>query len=260
MYDIARKPDHGIALIINNRDWVGKPNRTRSGSEHDVEAFKDVVDHFKYTVTVRENLTAEQMKAAVEDAGKAATPNHDSFICCIMSHGDNEGIEGVDGSVVTVEELALLVGPKKCPNLVGKPKIFILQACRGQKIPQAIQFDTTNEPEETPSEPELSDENEIQFDSKVMAIPPDADYFYAYCTTPTTMSMRRPSQGTFYIQILCEKLQKKASKMSLHDIVLRVHDKLATDDGYAYTHPRTGEVYRQMGQVVSTLRKKVYFS
>ena len=240
MYDITCKPDHGIALIINNREWPGKPNRMRHGSEHDVEAFKDVVDHFKYTVTVRENLTAEQMKAAVEDAGKAATPNHDSFICCIMSHGDNEGIEGVDRKEVTMEELALLVGPKKCPNLVGKPKIFILEASRGQKIPQAIDFDGTAE------------------HKKIMGIPPDADYFFAYSTTPTTMNMRRPSQGTFYTQILCEKLQKKASKMSLHDIVVCVHDKLATDNCYAYMHPRTGEVYRQMGQVVSTLRKKVY--
>ena len=63
----------------------------------------------------------------------ATRPEHwrlDSAIVVMMSHGMKETILGVDEKEVNVHELVgLLI--KEAPGLRGKPKIFILQACRG---------------------------------------------------------------------------------------------------------------------------------
>ena len=135
------KPNHGIALIINNKNWQNdiEGKYTRRGSEHDVTAFKQVADHLKYEIIEKEDLTAEQMKAAMKNAAGKVTEDHDSFICCIMSHGNDMGIEGVDHKeccrscnhdndeckkgIVTATELAHLVSPENCKNLAHKPKI-----------------------------------------------------------------------------------------------------------------------------------------
>ena len=185
-------------MVINNRVWQNDPKekRTREGSEHDVSAFKSVADYLKYEVMVKENLTAEEMKAAMMEAADKVTEDHDSFICCVMSHGNDMGIEGVDHEechdsnckhdneecmnykgIVTATELACLVNPKKCKNLAHKPKIFIIQACRGDRVQEPAQFDGGWLPwRPKPSPP-------------AKPIPPTADYFFAYSTAPETKAV-----------------------------------------------------------------------
>ena len=91
-----------------------------------------------------------------------------------------------------------------------------------------------------------------------IAIPPMADYLFAFCTTPRAIAMRSSTSGSFYVKILYEKLKEYSGKLSLDDILLLVHDELATSNHYAYKS-EDGHVYRQMGQIVSTMRKKVCF-
>ena len=80
----------------------------------------------------------------------------------------------------------------------------------------------------------------------------------AYCTTPSTKAMRTASTGSYYVKVLHEMLTKYASKLGLYEILLMVHNELATNDKYVYEYGDC-RTYRQMGEVVSTLRKKVYF-
>ena len=59
----------------------------------------------------------------------AAKLNHndsDCFLLAILSHGDEGVIYGTDGII----QLDMLINPfkgDKCPSLIGKPKIFIIQ-------------------------------------------------------------------------------------------------------------------------------------
>ena len=52
----------------------------------------------------------------------------------IMSHGNEKGIVGIDGSSVTAETLSSYITPKECKQLENKPKIFFIQACRGSDM------------------------------------------------------------------------------------------------------------------------------
>lgn len=55
----------------------------------------------------------------------------DSVFVTIMSHGDMGIISGTDSKAFKTEEIFQHLNAKNCPALVNKPKIIIIQACRG---------------------------------------------------------------------------------------------------------------------------------
>lgn len=59
----------------------------------------------------------------------------DSLIVVLMSHGTNEIIEGVDNMHLNVLDLVKIFNGEKCPAMRGKPKMFLINACRGGKSP-----------------------------------------------------------------------------------------------------------------------------
>lgn len=66
-------------------------------------------------------------------------------VVCILSHGDDHNLiygvdsvrsrkKGVPGAPsVQLRDLITKLNPKQCPGLEGKPKLFFIQACRGER-------------------------------------------------------------------------------------------------------------------------------
>ena len=71
------------------------------------------------------------MSALAKHAEDAVLINCDSVAVAIMSHGGEGIIYGVDGNELTEDELTRPFGGVLRKELVGKPKLFILQVCRG---------------------------------------------------------------------------------------------------------------------------------
>lgn len=62
--------------------------------------------------------------------------NYSCFVSVILSHGEREGVCGVDYNkdqpeVLRTEDFVDVMD--HCPTLRGKPKVFFTQACRGSK-------------------------------------------------------------------------------------------------------------------------------
>ena len=57
----------------------------------------------------------------------------DSLIVVLMSHGNNECISGVDRDERVILRLVNLFNRDGCPAMTNKPKMFIVNACRGGK-------------------------------------------------------------------------------------------------------------------------------
>ena len=56
-------------------------------------------------------------------------------IVIILSHGNDGGlINAADGKVVSTEYVLRRFNNDACPALKGKPKFFVLQACRGDEV------------------------------------------------------------------------------------------------------------------------------
>jgi hypothetical protein len=56
-----------------------------------------------------------------------------SLIVVLMSHGNNEYIYGVDCDKREIMSLVKFFDRDRCPAMKNKPKMFIVNACRGGK-------------------------------------------------------------------------------------------------------------------------------
>jgi hypothetical protein len=49
----------------------------------------------------------------------------------LMAHGEEGLLKGEDGKMVKLDDLFEVLNNKNCRNLRAKPKVYIVQACRG---------------------------------------------------------------------------------------------------------------------------------
>ena len=73
----------------------------------------------------------------------------------VLTHGINGRLYSTDGELIAVEEVTKYYDGLNCPSLIGKPKVFILQACRGGRFDYGVEMESTdapNAPEVKPDE------------------------------------------------------------------------------------------------------------
>ncbi|TNN08539.1 Caspase-8, partial [Schistosoma japonicum] len=122
----------GICLIINNMMFWHSDFQNRSGCDVDEKSLEKVFESLNFLVKLLRNLSAGEIQAQLEHLGKKTNHNeYDCLIICLMSHGTIGRIYGVDGNSLSIHELTSLFTSDNCPTLAGKPKLFFIQACRG---------------------------------------------------------------------------------------------------------------------------------
>ena len=129
-YKMESNP-RGLAIIINNQNIEGKD--PRKGAEKDGEKLRNLFSFLGFKVEIKNELTAENMKKTLND--KAEKYDHEAYDCLlvtILTHGEEvDKLLGTDGKSVSLIDLIKLFDGDKCKSLLGKPKIFFVQACRG---------------------------------------------------------------------------------------------------------------------------------
>uniref|UniRef100_A0A8C4VVN5 Caspase family p20 domain-containing protein n=1 Tax=Gopherus evgoodei TaxID=1825980 RepID=A0A8C4VVN5_9SAUR len=98
----------------------------RRGAEKDIEVMNKWFDKYQFETPSGQSL---------EEFRDQINQSEDEISCCLitlMSHGRSHGlIQGKDGDKVDLDDIFALFNNIQCPKLQEKPKIFIIQACRG---------------------------------------------------------------------------------------------------------------------------------
>lgn len=132
-YKMTAKP-RGPCLIINNIDFDSDLFPQRKGSEHDATRLRDVFGQLGFEITHERNLTAKNMKKALKRIRGKCKINNDALVIIILSHGSESGIYGSDGIELDFNYMIDIFDNRHCKIMISKPKIFIVQACRGSKF------------------------------------------------------------------------------------------------------------------------------
>ncbi|CAH8433466.1 unnamed protein product [Schistosoma turkestanicum] len=123
----------GICLIINNMMFWHSDFQNRSGCDMDEKSLEKVFASFNFLVKLLRNLSADEIQVQLEHLGKKTNHHeYDCLVICLMSHGTIGRIYGVDGNSLSIHELTSIFTADNCPSLAGKPKLFFIQACRGE--------------------------------------------------------------------------------------------------------------------------------
>lgn len=130
-YKMTARP-RGLCLIVNNVDFEHDLFPTRRGSDQDANRFDQLFTQLGFHTIMARNLTADQMRLKFRELSAACRREHDALFVFILSHGSDCGIYGTDGLEVYLEsEIISCFDNGNCRQMIGKPKVFIIQACRG---------------------------------------------------------------------------------------------------------------------------------
>ena len=113
----------GRALLVS----VG---RRRDGAAAELSEARDAMRQLGYEVVTVENPSADELRASLEVHAKASGwEGHASSVVALMAHGSERQLECQCGGEVPTAALFRALNSKAAPALVGKPKIFLVQAC-----------------------------------------------------------------------------------------------------------------------------------
>lgn len=220
-----------LALIICNKEFDTIPRR--DGADADIRGMKMLLEDLGYTVIVKENLTSLEM--AEELKAFAAHKEHktsDSTFVVFMSHGIRDAICGKEYSVngsgaLHINTIFETLNTLNCPSLKDKPKVIIIQACRGENQGFVWLKDSVRAFEDSGSQ---ASEEDFECDAiKKAHVEKD---FIAFCSsTPDNVSWRHPTQGSLFIMKLIKRVQEYAWCCDLEDIFRKVRLSFDLPDG-----------------------------
>uniref|UniRef100_A0A3P8SBQ4 Caspase 2, apoptosis-related cysteine peptidase n=1 Tax=Amphiprion percula TaxID=161767 RepID=A0A3P8SBQ4_AMPPE len=236
----------GFALVISNVTFdshAASDLDPRKGGEVDDEVLRKLFTELDYRVTVHRDLTAQGMRNCIEE-----------FLCvvCLLSHGVDGAVYGTDGQLLQVGS---------SDRLQNKPKMFFIQACRGEEMdcgveqmdgpvrtssPSCEQRDAGREGAgRVPAERSSGDQTEDQTAPKVR-----------HDLWLRTAAMRNTKRGSWFIQELNSALRLRSRDTHLADILVQVNARIKEREGYApgTAHHRC----KEMSEFTSSLRKDVY--
>ena len=115
------------------------------------ENVKTVFRWLGFTAEVVRDFSRESMLRVLENLGIRDHKQADCVACCVLTHGYEGGVYGVDGKKVALRELMDPLNGHQCYSLSEKPKLFFIQACQGSNEQQVVflQSDGPNDSMET---------------------------------------------------------------------------------------------------------------
>lgn len=224
--------NRGVAMIFNQNVFLESEKPNRNGSDKDRNRLENALkQQLQFDVRVFEDLRVEEIYEELRKVARMDHINNDCLLITFMTHGIGDNLCSFHGDfdIKTVKDFFT---DSQCPTLKGKPRIFLIQACRGE-----------SEPRETYSYFHV--ENNSICD----------DFFIVRSTMPGCKSYRNPKTGSWFIQKFCSELEASNNrKIDLVRLLGQVHDAV---NNISANDPAKK---RQTLSVSSNPRKDISFS
>ena len=183
----------------------------------------------------------EVLKALSND-DNLISADHDSFVCCLLSHGKKGKVCGTDGEEFDLNNIYNYLGP--CKHLSGKPKMAFIQACQGGGIavvpPVSVQSDGPDNGEDVNTRE-------------------TSDFLLSYAAFYGQKSFRWPEgKGTWYISALCRIFKENYKAMDVVSMITDVHKEVTKEIGEMKGMPQVK--CQQCPRLEHSLRHNVHFA
>ena len=212
-------------FILNNIHFY--QHADREGSEKDGDNLRDLFTTLGFRVWVVNDADCEDIRdnfrllADKSDHG-------DCLVVCILSHGLEGQIYGVDGGLVRISEILDILNRGSAKTLLqGKPKLMLIQACR-------------NAVEKTPNHKDINKEidsfqvinggcveqvTRSPYDSFVeeSVVQTHRDLLLAYSTFPGHVSWRHPLNGSFFVDAVVRVFREFSATEDVLSLFVRVN-------------------------------------
>lgn len=240
VYDMS-SPIRGWCLIFSNHVFnnLGK----LIGYEVDKDNFSEVFKELHFEIKVYTKVTANEIKSAIkEHANKSASDGihpTNAITVVILSHGNENFLCGYNydpkcpknrHDKITIDEIKDLFSNKNCPHLIDKPKLFFLQACRGDSQDDGLNSSIVKNHENIADvATTLRSGRRINSESDFSLPSVAEDMIICYATLPNYRSFVTSNGSIFGIK-LCVELKRWAWHRDLHEIISSANSAIRKKD------------------------------
>ncbi|XP_056902032.1 caspase-2 isoform X1 [Takifugu flavidus] len=272
-YKMASSP-RGFALVISNVTFnpcAAPELDPRKGGEVDDEVLRKVFTELEYSVTVQRDLTAQGIKTCIQNfSGRPEHRSVDSCVVCLLSHGVEGAVYGIDGELLQLDWVFEAFDNAHCPLLQNKPKMFFIQACRGDEMDCGVEQIDGPSRTSSPSCEQRDAGREGEKDAEGrqrgdicrprIKLPQRSDMICGFASLKGqrvwTAAMRNTKRGSWFIQELNTALRLHARDRHLADILVQVNRRIKDREGYApgTAHHRC----KEMSEFTSSLCKDLF--
>ncbi|GFX37848.1 caspase-7 [Trichonephila clavipes] len=237
-------PKRGKCLIFNHKMFESHTGlNKRNGTDADSARLYVRFRELGFDAKVYTDLKVKEVQKELQKIGKEDHTEYSCFVCCILSHGEQGIIYAADGHYKTEHLFAPFRGDV-CPTLAGKPKMFFIQACQGDRLDSGVSLQSK----------ESSDSDTNQ---RNLRIPTHADFLIVYSTVPGFYSWRNTTNGSWFVQSLSAVLQKHAYDKDILQILTIVNRRVAYDFESFTPQDANMHLKKQAPFVTSTLTKNL---
>ena len=182
-----------------------------------------------FDVKIHRNLTGKEILDTVQSYG--VRQHSGAFFLVILSHGTSinhrPAVLGTDGTPVVVNDLESFFYASKCKSLNGKPKIFLIDACRSSQEEKTFNPASTSGMITKESSTSLShlERVEIRSDS--------VDFLIVYAATDGHVAFAT-DKGSYLTQAFVKVTSKADETDSLQEIIRKVKVEVHDQDRTAH--------------------------
>ncbi|XP_033761469.1 LOW QUALITY PROTEIN: caspase-3-like [Pecten maximus] len=252
----------GLLVILNF-------TQKREGALEDERNLKGFFkDSLQWEVETRQDLKYDRL-ASVSAGITERLSDHEtadkyhSLVVAVMSHGNEDGIfphdhleEVEEKRVYKFDTIFNFFKNDEIKAFAGKPKVFLVQACRGSQIQgEVIQDD--HDP---------IDIGELPLPASVrISIPVDADILIMWATTPGFKAFRSVISGSHFLREVVHQFEQNYGTDHVEAMLMKVRHTFACTEKYRWKHVGTDKDGRkktsvsvQMPCTWTTLTKMLY--
>ncbi|CAM5127552.1 unnamed protein product [Natator depressus] len=200
------------AVIIVNYEFHSRAESLlpRKGAKREADKLFKALSKLNYAVKLHYDQTAKEIEEIYEQESREE--HGDCFVSILSSHGEEGAIYDCRGELVKLTRIFQMLSPQRCPVLAGKPKIFFIQACRGNKMDPGVWVETDSA---QPSADSFSHYLSIPDSTAVM-----------FACSPGYSAFLNPL-GSMFLQTLLEFLEGDERHLELARLMTRISWKVA---------------------------------
>ncbi|RVE46935.1 hypothetical protein evm_008414, partial [Chilo suppressalis] len=184
------------------------------------------------------------------------------LVVAVLTHGGDNGQLYAKDKLYNEMDIFQSFSAHKVPTLATKPKIFIIQACRGFGDPTGVQVWNTPVTSVGVMSNKIMLGKELEDrEPEIYSLPVDSDMIILHSSHVGRPSFRNTFEGSWFIQSLCKQINLYWDKLDFESILIRVKREVAIEYTHKQFDRRTESVesLKQMPVITSTLIRKLYF-
>lgn len=231
--------NRGYCIIFDNENFDRLPRR--HGSHRDSTGLYNLFRAMSFEVKIYKDRSYQDIKKVLNYYSKLDHVDRDCFICCILTHGEHGELWASDCKFPIDTIFTYFLG-NNCRSLIGKPKMFFVQACQGDRLDDGVAV----------MSPDADDATSAYF-----SIPTHADFLIAYSTIPGFFSWRNTQDGSWFMQAVIAVFNEYHHELDMLTMLTMVNHRVA----YYKTSNSDSEEYNRKKQVpciTSMLTRRVF--